>query len=101
MRGIRWIAERGFLPINPESLRLRLIETRFGPHRMNEIFFLVEEAAEGGFTARALGESIFTEADTLDNIRQQVRDAVNCHFEEGNAPKVIRLHFVRDEVLAG
>jgi hypothetical protein len=68
---------------------------------MNEIIFLIEEAGEGGFTARALGESIFTEADTLDALRRQVRDAVNCHFDEGKAPKVIRLHFVRDEVLAG
>jgi hypothetical protein len=68
---------------------------------MNEIIFLIEEAGEGGFTARALGESIFTEADSLDALRQRVRDAVNCHFDEGKAPKVIRLHFVRDEVLAG
>jgi hypothetical protein len=68
---------------------------------MNEIIFVIEEAVEGGFTARALGESIFTEAETLDTLRQQVRDAVNCHFDEGKAPKVIRLHFVRDEVLAG
>jgi len=68
---------------------------------MNEIIFLIEEAVEGGFTARALGESIFTEADTLEVLRQQVREAVNCHFDEGKAPKVIRLHFVRDEVLAG
>ena len=67
---------------------------------MDEIIFLIEEAVEGGFTARALGESIFTEAETLDTLRQQVRDAVNCHFDEGNAPKVIRLYFVRDEVLA-
>ena len=67
---------------------------------MNEIIFLIEEAVEGGFTARALGESIFTEAETLDTLRQQVRDAVNCHFNEGKAPKVIRLRFVRDEVLA-
>jgi hypothetical protein len=67
---------------------------------MNEIIFVIEDAAEGGFTARALGKSIFTEADTLAALRQQVRDAVNCHFADGNAPKVIRLHFVRDEVLA-
>ena len=66
---------------------------------MNEIIFVIEEAVEGGFIARALGESIFTEAETLDTLRQQVRDAVNCHFDEGKAPKVIRLHFVRDEVL--
>jgi hypothetical protein len=58
---------------------------------MNEIIFLIEEAAEGGFTARALGESIFTEADTLNAIRQQVRKAVNRHFDDGNAPKVIPL----------
>ena len=68
---------------------------------MNEIIFFIEEPAEGGFTARALGESIFTQVDTLDTLRQQVRDAVNCHFDEGKAPEVIRLHFVRDEVLAG
>jgi hypothetical protein len=67
---------------------------------MNEIIFVIEEAVEGGFTARALSESIFTEAETLDTLRQQVRDAVNCHFDEGKAPKVIRLHFVREEVLA-
>ena len=68
---------------------------------MNELIFLVEEAPEGGFTARALGHSIFTEAESLQDLRLQVRDAVQCHFDEGKAPKVIRLHFVRDEVLAG
>ncbi len=52
---------------------------------MNEIIFLVEEAPEGGFTARALGESIFTEADTMEELRQQIRDAVACHFEDGKA----------------
>lgn len=67
---------------------------------MSEIVFLVEEAAEGGFTARALGESIFTEADTFEALREQVRDAVRCHFDEGLGPSVIRLHYVRDEVLA-
>jgi len=66
---------------------------------MNEIIFLVETAPEGGYTARALGESIFTEADNLENLREQVRDAVNCHFEE-DKPKIIRLHFVNEEVLA-
>ena len=66
---------------------------------MSELIFLVEEAAEGGFTARALGQSIFTEADSIDELRVAVRDAVRCHFSEAEAPKVIRLHFVRDEVL--
>ena len=67
---------------------------------MSEIVFLVEEAIEGGLTARALGESIYTEADDLAGLREQIRDAVSCHYEEENKPKVIRLHFVRDEVLA-
>ena len=67
---------------------------------MNEIIFLVEDAPEGGFTAKALGASIFTEADTLDELHDNVRDAVKCHYEEGQEPKVIRLHFVREEVLA-
>jgi len=67
---------------------------------MSEIVFLVEEAPEGGLTARALGESIFTQAETLEALREEVRDAVRCHFPEGEGPAVIRLHYVRDEVLA-
>lgn len=67
---------------------------------VNELIFLVEEAPEGGYTARALGESIFTEAEDLDELHAHVRDAVRCHFDEGAAPKIVRLHFVRDEVLA-
>ena len=67
---------------------------------MDELIFLVQEAPEGGYTARALGESIFTEADDLDGLREMVRDAVRCHFDEGQGPRVIRLHFVREEVFA-
>jgi predicted RNase H-like HicB family nuclease len=67
---------------------------------MNEIIFLVEEDLEGGYVARALGYSIFTEAETLADLRANVRDAVACHFEERETPSMIRLHFVRDEVLS-
>ena len=67
---------------------------------MSEIVFLVEEAPESGLTARALGESIFTPADTIEALREEVRAAVRCHFDEGQGPTVIRLHYVRDEVLA-
>jgi hypothetical protein len=67
---------------------------------MSELIFLVEEAPEGGFIARALGESIFTEADNAEDIADQVRDAVRCHFDEDKLPKLIRLHFVREEVLS-
>lgn len=64
-----------------------------------EVIFLVEEAPEGGFTARGLGVSIFTEADDVPALHAKVRDAVLCHFEEGRAPKIIRLHFVREEII--
>lgn len=67
---------------------------------MNEIIFIVEEAIEGGYTAKALGEAIFTEGDDLDMLRTNIRDAVDCHFEPEKKPKVIRLHFVSEEVLA-
>lgn len=67
---------------------------------MNEIIFLVEESPEGGFTARALGESIFTEAEGVDQLHETVRDAVRCHFDDGKEPGVVRLHFVREEVIA-
>ena len=67
---------------------------------MSELIFVVEEAPEGGFLARALGESIFTEADTIAELPGKVRDAVLCHFEEGKAPRVVRLHHVREEVIA-
>jgi hypothetical protein len=67
---------------------------------MQEVIFLVEEAPEGGFIARALGVSIYTEADSLAELPDKVRDAVRCHFEKGKAPKVVRLHHVREEVIA-
>jgi hypothetical protein len=65
-----------------------------------EIIFLVEEAPEGGYTARALGHSIFTQGESLDEIRAAVRDAVHCHFEDEDLPRIIRLHIVKDEVIA-
>ena len=67
---------------------------------MSEIVFLVEDAAEGGLLARALGHAIFTEADTYEELRDHVRDAVQCHFDGVDRPTVIRLHYVKDEVLA-
>jgi hypothetical protein len=67
---------------------------------MDEVIFLVEEAHEGGYTARALGVSIVTEADDLERLHEQVRDAVRCRFGEQDAPRLIRLHFVREEVIA-
>ena len=57
------------------------------------------ESPEGGYEARALGHPIFTQAETMNELRDMVRDAVRCHFESGTAPAVIRLHFVKDEVI--
>lgn len=65
-----------------------------------EIVFVVEAAPEGGFVARAVSQSIFSEADTLEELPARVRDAVQCHFEAGQGPRLIRLHHVRDEVIA-
>lgn len=67
---------------------------------MSEIVFVVEDAPEGGYTARALGASIVTEADDMAELREAIRDAVRCHCDASDSPKVIRLHFVHDEVIA-
>jgi predicted RNase H-like HicB family nuclease len=67
---------------------------------MTEIVFLVEDDPDGGYTARALGESIFTQAEDIESLKEMIRDAVDCHFEAEEKPKIIRLHIVRDEVIA-
>ena len=67
---------------------------------MSEVVFVVEEAPEGGYTASAVGVSIVTEADNLEDLRTHVREAVHCHFDENEIPKLIRLHYVLDEVIA-
>ena len=65
-----------------------------------EVLFLVEEADEGGYIARALGHSIYTEADTWEELKEAIRDAVRCHFDAEEQPHLIRLHAVREEVVA-
>lgn len=66
---------------------------------MSEIHFVVEEAPEGGWLARAVGVDIVTEADDLPGLHAQLRDAVRCHFDEADRPRLIRLHITREEVL--
>jgi len=66
----------------------------------SEIIFEVEESPEGGYDARALGCSIYTQAETIDELKAMLQDAVRCHFEENERPRVIRLHLVKDEVIA-
>lgn len=79
------------------------IDTSFGqgyPGRMDELMFLVEMEADGGYVASAVGHSIVTQANTEQELHAMVRDAVRCHFDDNERPKLIRLHFVRDEVIA-
>jgi len=64
-----------------------------------ELIFLVEESPEGGYEARALGHAIFTEADSFEALKEHVRDAVRCHFDEEERPAIVRLHLVREEIL--
>ncbi len=66
---------------------------------MEELFFLVEDSPEGGYMARALGQSIFTQGETLEEIKVNIKDAVDCHFADAK-PKMLHLHIVRDEILA-
>ena len=66
---------------------------------MNEIIFIVTESVEGGFEAKALDHSIFTEGETIKELKQNIREAIHCHFEK-DAPKIVRLHYFKEEVFA-
>lgn len=66
---------------------------------MEEVIFLVKESVEGGYIAKGLGVSIYTEAESLEELREAVKDAVRCRFDD-NKKRIIRLHIVREEVIA-
>lgn len=65
----------------------------------NEIIFLINESDEGGFEARALGNPIYTQAETIEELKEMIKDAVKCHFDENELPRIINLHYVKDEIL--
>ncbi|MHB1600950.1 MAG: type II toxin-antitoxin system HicB family antitoxin [bacterium] len=68
---------------------------------MNEILFIIEEDIESGYTARALGYSIFTEGETMEGLRNNIKDALECYFEnKSDIPPVVRLHQVKEEFFA-
>ena len=68
---------------------------------MNEIIFKIEEDIESGYTARALGYSIFTEGETMEELRNNIKNALECHFEnKSDIPPVVRLHQVKEEFFA-
>jgi len=66
----------------------------------SEIIFYIEESLDGGFEARAPGFDIFTDGGAEDELKINIRDAVHCHFDEGKAPQIIKLHFVKEEAIA-
>ena len=66
---------------------------------MNELVFEVTEAVEGGYDARAVGHSIFTQGSDWADLKAMVKDAVLCHFDDDELPAAIRLHLVKDEVM--
>ena len=66
----------------------------------NEIIFIIEESQEMGYEARALDFSIYTEADTIQELKTMIKDAVQCHFEEKDMPKIVRLHYIKEEIMA-
>ena len=66
---------------------------------MTEIIFIVEESPESGYEAKALGYSIFTEGETMEELKQNIREAIHCHFE-ADPPKIVRLHYTKEEVFA-
>ena len=68
---------------------------------MNEIIFMIEESLEGGYSAEGLGHSIYTDGETISELKDNIMDAVKCHFDDfASCPKVIRLHYVKEETLA-
>lgn len=68
---------------------------------MKELIFLVEEDPEGGYTAQAVGENIFTQGKTVAELKTMIRDAIDCHYDSPSQwPQLVRLHFVKDEVFA-
>jgi hypothetical protein len=75
------------------------VDLTMGNYTNNEIIFIVEESPEGGYEARSLNYSIFTEADTFEELKGMVHDAVSCHFKTGDRPRLIRLHQVKEELM--
>ena len=66
----------------------------------NEVIFTVTESLDGGYEAEAVGYSIYTQCDEYSELRETLRDAVKCHFDEDKMPLLIRIHWVKDEVMA-
>lgn len=67
---------------------------------MEEIIFLIKDSIDGGYEAKAVGFSIFTEAETMENLKSNIVEAVDCHFDKNKKPRLIRLHYIKEEIIA-
>lgn len=65
----------------------------------SEIIFIIEESLDGGYEARAVGHSIFTEGDSIEELKENIVEAVACHFDPDKKPKIIRLHYIKEEII--
>ena len=68
--------------------------------KLKEIIFIVEEDLEKGYTAQALGYSIFTEGENIKKLKENIKDALKCHFDKKELPLFVRLHIVKEEKFA-
>ena len=66
----------------------------------NEIIFIIEESLDGGYEAKAVGYSIFTEGESIEELKNNIVEAVNCHFDVNEKPPIIRLHYIKEELIA-
>jgi len=67
--------------------------------KTKELIFIVEESLDGGYEAKAVGESIFTEAETIDELKKNITEAVHCHFDQDNLPSIVSLRFQKEEII--
>ena len=67
---------------------------------MDELIFIVTESFDGGYEAKAVGHSIYTQCDDYNELSEILRDAVRCHFNKNDLPSLIRIHMVKDELIA-
>ena len=67
---------------------------------MKELVFIVEESQDGGYYAKAVGTSIVTQGDSIDELKVMISDAVKCHFDQSERPGIIHLHVTREETFA-
>ena len=68
--------------------------------KLKETMFVGEEDPEKGYTAQALGYSIFTEGDTLEELKENIKDALKCHFDKKEMPLFVYLHIIKEEKFA-